>query len=483
MFLHLTRWLFPHNPSVRQCRDTALNYLGPAGIRILEWIALLILILVVTIFLMINTKSTGTVIDDHHEMDTLILHSEHEMTIDDSTPNAIPNRIDVVVRKECGIENPIDLRGFLTDPFLEYFEHRVPMSINRTYPLGYGFPAFKMNLDSSKYTLSRQKKTLSVIVPSDHNSQSVTFDTEQAYYEEYSSSFFAFTFKKAGWECMRHYEIMSNGAIPLFLDIAHCPEHAVVSLPKQLLQCINKVVHSILDIADQDPKDREQRKFEIQQIQRESSSPDKAMQMKAVYDYFSPTLHRYTEQFMSTKSAATNFLRVMERSIDRPIKRVLILDAVSTEKTGTCYQSDLLLSGLNEVSSLEFVVDFPRKNWNYKDFKGNSYGNCFTFCRLITDSEKAAAVRNEDSITRMIEEHEFDVIVYARMSQAIWDYRDEPGTVEKRIERFSLWSHIKASYTRNEIAFLFGGDSGCCTRNIIEPFTSLGVGFASNLDV
>jgi hypothetical protein len=37
---------------------------------------------------------------------------------------------------------------------------------------------------------------------------------------------------------MRHYEIMANHCIPLFLDIEQCPQYTCATLPKQELKCV-----------------------------------------------------------------------------------------------------------------------------------------------------------------------------------------------------------------------------------------------------
>jgi hypothetical protein len=42
------------------------------------------------------------------------------------------------------------------------------------------------------------------------------FDTEQEYYADLQSSRFGITTKRAGWDCMRHYEIAANGAVLCF---------------------------------------------------------------------------------------------------------------------------------------------------------------------------------------------------------------------------------------------------------------------------
>ena len=38
-----------------------------------------------------------------------------------------------------------------------------------------------------------------------------------------------------GWDSLRHYEILMNGCIPLFLNIDKCPERVLTNLPKKLL--------------------------------------------------------------------------------------------------------------------------------------------------------------------------------------------------------------------------------------------------------
>jgi hypothetical protein len=61
------------------------------------------------------------------------------------------------------------------------------------------------------------------------------FKTESEYYQDYQFSKYAITTKKAGWDCLRHYEIMGNSCIPLFQDIQHAPRFTMMKFPKALL--------------------------------------------------------------------------------------------------------------------------------------------------------------------------------------------------------------------------------------------------------
>ena len=61
------------------------------------------------------------------------------------------------------------------------------------------------------------------------------FDIESLYYDDYNKSYFGVTMKKAGWDCMRHYEILANNCIPYFIGLEECPEYTLTNLPKELL--------------------------------------------------------------------------------------------------------------------------------------------------------------------------------------------------------------------------------------------------------
>ncbi len=61
------------------------------------------------------------------------------------------------------------------------------------------------------------------------------FKSEQSYYEDYQKSYYGVTMKKAGWDCMRHYEILGNYCMPYFTDLEDCPKDTLANFPKELL--------------------------------------------------------------------------------------------------------------------------------------------------------------------------------------------------------------------------------------------------------
>lgn len=50
------------------------------------------------------------------------------------------------------------------------------------------------------------------------------FDTEKAYYEDLKKSRWGITTKRAGWDCLRHYELAANGCILCFKNLDKKPE-------------------------------------------------------------------------------------------------------------------------------------------------------------------------------------------------------------------------------------------------------------------
>jgi hypothetical protein len=49
------------------------------------------------------------------------------------------------------------------------------------------------------------------------------FDNEADYYGDLQASRFGITTKRAGWDCLRHYEVAANGAVPCFRDLDRKP--------------------------------------------------------------------------------------------------------------------------------------------------------------------------------------------------------------------------------------------------------------------
>lgn len=106
-----------------------------------------------------------------------------------------------------------------------YFKRELNAAGPWVAPIQFAIPAEKIAADPQPKT-----KVQAYVDPRD--TRTYIYDTEPAYYADYAESLFGFTMKKAGWDCLRHYEIMANGCIPNFEDIQSCPVWTMMSLPK-----------------------------------------------------------------------------------------------------------------------------------------------------------------------------------------------------------------------------------------------------------
>ena len=129
-----------------------------------------------------------------------------------------------------------DTMFFKRECFLGMSNVNYSKYFNNIKPISFAFPTKRITRSQNK------SKLLSTINPLDRttyfdkdNPSEYKFKTEKEYYEEYQSSRFAITCQKAGWDCLRHYEIIGNGCIPLFHRVENAPPGTISMLPRRLL--------------------------------------------------------------------------------------------------------------------------------------------------------------------------------------------------------------------------------------------------------
>lgn len=113
-----------------------------------------------------------------------------------------------------------------------YFKRELIYQHDRLNPISFALPTSKVN-----FAKSNKNRDYAICDPRDI--KTYIYKTETDYYRGYQESRFGFTMKKAGWDCMRHYEIMGNGCIPFFIDIQNIPQSIMTTFPKQL--CANVI--------------------------------------------------------------------------------------------------------------------------------------------------------------------------------------------------------------------------------------------------
>jgi hypothetical protein len=108
-------------------------------------------------------------------------------------------------------------------------------------PIHFAVPAQKFLSDQAfEDSLQRKKQVFAPCDPRDRSTY--IFNTEPAYYQQYQESYFGITMKKAGWDCMRHHEIVARGTAPYFLDLEACPRWTLHKLPRPLLMELRELV-------------------------------------------------------------------------------------------------------------------------------------------------------------------------------------------------------------------------------------------------
>ena len=100
-----------------------------------------------------------------------------------------------------------------------YFKRElISDNIKNVYPINFAIPKEKI-----VHTINpKPLNILAPLIPGKYSTY--IYENEQDYYQSYQNSIFALTYKKVGWDSLRHYEILMNGCIPLFLNIDKCPE-------------------------------------------------------------------------------------------------------------------------------------------------------------------------------------------------------------------------------------------------------------------
>lgn len=131
-----------------------------------------------------------------------------------------------------------DSRIFELTPY--YFKREIADNADeRLIPINFAIPECKLNFDQ------KQTKDFAFIYPGScepywpqDSRKTHIYDNEKSYYADYGSSRFAFTCKKGGWDCMRHYEILANGCVPIFTDIENCPRRTLTNLDKYSISSV-----------------------------------------------------------------------------------------------------------------------------------------------------------------------------------------------------------------------------------------------------
>ena len=109
-----------------------------------------------------------------------------------------------------------------------YFKRELIEDHKNLLPITFGIPTSKLAIPNTNKT-----QEYATCIPG--QPETYVFKSEQPYFEDYQKSYYGVTMKKAGWDCMRHYEILGNYCVPYFVGLEDCPKNTLANLPKELL--------------------------------------------------------------------------------------------------------------------------------------------------------------------------------------------------------------------------------------------------------
>lgn len=110
-----------------------------------------------------------------------------------------------------------------------YFKRELT-SFDRAIPISFGIP--KQKICS---VIPPKVRLMALCDPRDRSTYVYSMENQAEYYRQYGESYFGFTRRQGGWDCMRHYEILAAGAVPYFEGIEDCPPATLTFLPKDNL--------------------------------------------------------------------------------------------------------------------------------------------------------------------------------------------------------------------------------------------------------
>jgi hypothetical protein len=77
-------------------------------------------------------------------------------------------------------------------------------------------------------------------VPKKGDAPAAILAAEDGYHADMARSLFSVTYRKGGWDCLRHLEIIAAGALPVFTDIDDLPSGDLSAYPKRVFQLLKQ---------------------------------------------------------------------------------------------------------------------------------------------------------------------------------------------------------------------------------------------------
>jgi hypothetical protein len=278
------------------------------------------------------------------------------------------------------------------------------------FPITFSIPKEKICIINIQKT-----KILSNLIPG--KTSTYIYNTEKEYYNEYQESYFAITTKKAGWDCLRHYEILANRCVPLFINIDECPINTLFLFPKKLLfEAINLYNNTFAN-------------KKINELTIEDINEYAILQNKFL---------EYTKNYLTTDKIAKY---ILQKTNHENINKILYL----SQDVGPDYLRCLTLHGFKSIFGSD-CHDYPKIPHIYKSQNinyANLYGKGMTYTNLLEQYVHDSSL--DTNVVNNIKNKYYDIVIY--------------GSYHRGMPYYDL---ICSIYKPNEIILLCGEDLHNC---------------------
>jgi hypothetical protein len=256
------------------------------------------------------------------------------------------------------------------------------MNVN-LFPICYSIPECKIVDDVPEKT-----KLVSSIYPG--KKDTYIYQTEEDYYNQYRESIFGITFRKGGWDCMRHYEILACGSIPYFPDVESCPKNTMFLFPKKLVLECNYLYGKYKN------KNKNLSDFSLEERNECINHTKKLLE--------------HTKLYLTTINIGKHIIKTLgeKRNITN-ISKILFLSC----HEWTEYLRCTVLHGLKLLFGSN-CHDYPKIKHLYKnediDYDTYCYGKGFSHSNLLDQSYYNGDL--DSTIIKDIKERKYDIIIW-----------------------------------------------------------------------
>ena len=299
--------------------------------------------------------------------------------------------------------------------------------------------------------LPRKSKAFSYLIPGKLDTYKFSFENELDYRRVYSSAYFAITMKKGGWDCNRHYEILTSGTIPFFDRLNQSGQSTLALLPKSLLYEVQN-----LQGVNRDSLTIDFKRFDINQ-----------------YNLLLHRLLYYAKHRLTTEKIVEYILKTIEYPLKTSKQQHSILYIAHRQAD---YMKDFMLHGFTKIFEDNLHVYQPprylyqyslNKMWSNDEMKsyynhklygfGYGYKLCLkAYSHLYERDHQESS--NEKSIENKIKEKKYSLIVF--------------GSILREHRFYSL---VKDYYEQSKVVLIDGEDEGQDNRR--KDFLNHGIYF------